>query len=175
MSPAEAQLALLEALTHAAGQERTWAVATAGFGAAAVLLSIACWLVWARPVTRGAAVPLAILGAIFAVTGAVDFANLSREQQALPEQLQEAPHLLTSQVLPRALEALQSHRMLRFADGALVLVGLALMTRRERLFGAGLGLALMSGASLGLDSLAVERHAARVELLERVEALLRER
>jgi len=175
VSPAQAQLALLESLTHAAGEARAWAVGTAGFGAAAVLLSIACWLVWARPVTRGAAVPLALLGGIFGVTGVVDFANLSSEARALPEQLQEAPHLLTSEVLPRAVEALSTHRLLRFADAGLVLLGLALVTRRERLFGVGLGVLVMSAAALGLDTLAIERHAARVDLLERVDTQLQGR
>lgn len=168
MSPAEAQLALLDSLTHAAWQERAWAVVSAAVGVAAVLSSIACWLVWAKPVALGAAVPLAILGAIHAITGAVDFANLSNEQQALPEQLQEAPHRLTTEVLPRAVEALSTRRALRVADGALLLVGLVLTSRRERLLGVGLGLLAMSAAALALDSLAVQRHTARVELLERV-------
>jgi hypothetical protein len=172
VSPAEAQLALLESLTLAAGQERVWAVVSAAFGVAAVLSSIACWLVYARPITLGAALPLAMLGTIHAITGAVDFANLSNEQLALPEQLQEAPHLLTTEVLPRAVEGLSTRRVLQFADAALLLVGLALMTRRERLLGVGLGLLVMSAAALALDSLAIHRHTARVELLERVEAQL---
>lgn len=175
VSPAQAQLSLLESLTHAAAQERTWAVVTTAIGVTAVLLAVACWLVWARPVTIGAAVPLLILGAIHAITGAVDFVTLSKEQRALPELLQEAPHVLTTEVLPRALEALATRRLLRFADGFLLVVGLGLLTRRERLFGVGLGLLVMSGVALELDTFALERHAARVELLAQVETHLQPR
>lgn len=175
MSPAQAQLSLLESLTHAAAQERVWAIVTTAVGVAAVLLAVALWLVWAKPVTIGAAVPLAILGAIHAITGAADFVTLSKERQALPEQLQEAPHVLTTEVLPRALEALATRRLLRFADGVLLVVGLALLTRRERLLGVGLGLSVMSGIALELDTLALERHGARVQLLEKVDTHLQPR
>ncbi|MDP3501033.1 MAG: hypothetical protein Q8S33_11890 [Myxococcales bacterium] len=175
VSPAQAQLSLLESLTHAAAQERVWAIVTTAVGVAAVLLAVALWLVWARPVTSGAAVPLAMLGAIHAITGAVDFVTLTKERQALPELLQEAPHVLTTEVLPRAVEALATRRLLRFADGFLLVVGLGLLTRRERLFGVGLGLSVMSGVALELDTLALERHAVRVQLLEKVETYLQPR
>lgn len=175
MSPAQAQLSLLESLTHAAAQERVWAIVTTAVGVAAVLLAVALWLVWARPITIGAAVPLAILGVIHAITGSVDFVTLSKERQALPELLQEAPHVLTNEVLPQALEALATRRLLRFADGFLLVVGLALLTRRERLLGVGLGLSVMSGIALELDTLALERHGARVQLLEKVDTHLQPR
>jgi hypothetical protein len=172
MSPSQAQLTLLESLAHAAAQDRVWAVATTAFGLLAILLAMACWLVWARPLALGAAMPLVLLGGVFAIAGAVDFVTLSKEEQALPERLQEAPHLLTSQTLPSALEAIETRRLLRFADGLLLVLSLGLLTRRERLFGIGLGLFVMSSSALALDSVAIERHAERVNLIKQVDTFL---
>lgn len=161
---------LLESLLRVADEERAWAVASAGLGALAVLLALGCWLVWPRPLAQGAAVPLAILGAIFLVAGGADFVSSARERQALPERLREAPHLVAAEALPRARAAVDARGALRVADGLLVLLGLALLTRKGKLRGAGLGALVMGAVALGLDSQAVTRHLERVALLEQVVA-----
>jgi hypothetical protein len=165
VTPVDAQLSALEALLRALEHERTWAVVGGAFGGVALLAALACWLVWAKPLALGAAWPLAILGGIHLVVGAVDFVQTNAEHRALPDLFREAPHRLDDELAPAATEAVQTTKASRAVDGLLGLAGLALVTRRERLRGVGLGLVVMSLGALVIDSALLEHRQARLALL----------
>lgn len=164
-----AQLDLMEQLVRAADLERAWALGMTGVGVLAMLVALALWLAWHRPLTAGLVGPLAGLGVIFALSGGFDFVRATRDRQGLPDELREAPHLLATR-LERERDARLRHQALEVVDGLLVLVGLGLTGRKERWRGAGLGLLVMGALGLGFDAAAVRRHEAQVQLLERAGA-----
>ncbi|MER2563466.1 MAG: hypothetical protein ABTQ32_22245 [Myxococcaceae bacterium] len=172
LTTAEAQVAVLDALVSAAGQERTWAIVAASSGAFAVLLALACWLVWAKPMGVGAAIPLGVLGLIQGIAGVTHFVNASAELRSLPDLVREAPHQLETRLKPVAMDEVLAGQVAQVVDGVLLLAGVVLVTRRERLRGVGLALLLMGALSLALDSLALERHRAKVEVLTTTAAQL---
>ncbi|MBL8935603.1 MAG: hypothetical protein JNM69_13690 [Archangium sp.] len=172
LTTAEAQLVVLDALVSAAGQERTWAIVAASSGALAVLLALACWLVWAKPVGVGAAIPLGVLGLIQGMAGVTHFVKASSELQTLPDLVREAPHQLETRLTPIAADEVLAGQVTQVVDGGLLVAGLVLVTRRERLRGIGLGLLVMGALSLALDSLALERHRAKVDVLTTTAAQL---
>ncbi|MBL8921175.1 MAG: hypothetical protein JNJ54_20095 [Myxococcaceae bacterium] len=166
METATAQLDLLEQLVIGANVERVWALAMTGTGVLAMLVALALWLVWHQPLTRRVAAPLAILGAIFALGGGIDFVRATRDRQRLPDELREAPHLLAAR-LERERDARLTHQVLEGFDVALVVLGLGLAIRPARWRGAGLAVVLMGALGLVFDAAAVARHDAQVALLER--------
>lgn len=166
METAAEQLDLLQQLVAAADVERSWALAMTGTGALTMLVALALWLLWQRPVAGRLAAPLAVLGAIFALSGGIDFVRASRDRQALPDELREAPHLLAAR-LGREREARSTHQVLEVVDVTLLLLGLGLAIRQQRWRGAGLGLLVMGALGLLFDAAAVARHDALVALLER--------
>ncbi len=73
---------------------------------------------------------------------------------------------------PVAADEVLAGQVAQVVDAGLLLAGLVLVTRKERLRGAGLGLLLMGALSLALDSLALERHRAKVDVLTTTAAQL---
>lgn len=165
MDLAQAHVALTEALVRAADLERAWALAMAVSGAAALLGALTLWLVVAKPVALGAALPLTVLGAIHLVAGGLDFAAATAEQRRVADHVREAPHLLGERLV-KARDAVAMRQVLEGVDGFLVVAGLVLLTRRERWRGAGAGVLVMGGLALGFDASAVARQREVVTVLE---------
>ena len=159
---------LVAELLEVASRDQRWALVMAGCGALALVAAVACFLIWPTPLARGAGWPLLLLGAVFLTSGLVSVRRVSVRRTQLPELVREAPHVVETVLVPEAEAAELTLSMLRWVDGVLGLVGLALVTRPGRLRGAGLGLFLMASLAFAFDVLELGRttlrHAALVQL-----------
>lgn len=161
MAVAEEQAQLVARLLEVGAADQRWAMVTLGTGALALVGAVICFFIWPTPFARGAGWPLGVLGAVFLVSGLTTYRRVTTARAQLPDVVREAPHLVESTLLPEAEDETTRLAMLRWFDGALVLVGVALATRRGGLRGAGAGLLLLAAVSLGFDSLALERTEQR--------------
>ncbi|MDX2013187.1 MAG: hypothetical protein SFW67_23530 [Myxococcaceae bacterium] len=148
---ADAQLAVLEALLTWAAEERAAGLLTAALGCTAMLAAVALWLGWARPWAVGAAVPLALFGLVDAAVGGHTWLSASRDLEAFPAWVREAPHLVGDDVGPRLERRIETANtltvVLLLAAGA----GVALTTRGGRWRGAGVALLVVCAVDGALE------------------------
>lgn len=172
MSSADAHLALFDAARAFFEAERVWAVSRAAFGGVLGLTALACWLGVARPFAVGLAVPFALCGLLEGVLGAREVFEAPREADVMTAWVREAPDLVAGLERPRVQARAESYRAARWADGALFLLGLVLLSRPGMRRGAGTGLVLVALITLAFDAQALSRASLYVEQLDRFIAVV---
>lgn len=161
---AETQAELLASLLEATAGLRALGVITVMCGVVAMVCAVASWLLSTKPVALGALPSLWVAGVVFIVWGAVLAIDAGAEVVRLPEVVREAPHLLSA-LEADAQSAASRDGVLRFVDGGLALIGVALATRRGRVRGFGLALVAVTLLALGLDHRALELHERQAAVL----------
>ena len=153
-------------------QEKKEGATFLGLGIVALLLAMLCCLRWSDEFYLGLSVPLALVGLIELLVGAVAYARSDRQFDLLASIFREDPATYAQREYRRMMRVIRNFDLYRWTGLVLCLIGmliiLASWLAKDEPFwlGLGLGLFLQSAALLILDQISEKRASKYVAFIE---------
>ncbi|MES2648516.1 MAG: hypothetical protein V4717_16680 [Bacteroidota bacterium] len=131
-------------------------------GVLAIMLALSLFLIYKTPFYKGLAIPLLLIGLVQGIVGYNVWSRSDKQRVDIVYKMDMNPSAITTTEVPRMEKVMQSFKLYRYVELALLLIGLALYfyTRnKDNAFWTGVAVALsiQAGIMLFADGIAEAR------------------